>query len=243
VPTQIVVDSVVRQRAQEDQKRKYRPKEIGPEPRRPVGDVERLQPGNRPLYPGSLQMSAGGFDPPLGSRAHSNFAASSRRRKILPRPRPAHVSHVVRAWDRRPPPGPDKTRPAVPISFADTRTRARGRAPISNSLTAAMSTRRRTSFDLLRAKTNPAQSATATLPDPGDHPFPPALAVTTSRGRSAAVRGSTPTHTFLFAEALRTLAKPILSPRCRLLRPWMNARRGGGPTKRIRCGCASADQS
>ncbi|HEX4188229.1 MAG TPA: hypothetical protein VHY83_10060, partial [Solirubrobacteraceae bacterium] len=43
VAAQVVVDSRIRQRAQNDDERKRRPQQLGTEDRRPIEEVERLQ--------------------------------------------------------------------------------------------------------------------------------------------------------------------------------------------------------
>jgi len=82
VPAQVIVDPLVRQRAQEDDERKRRPQQLGTEDRGPIEDVEGLQLRGDGLGPRPLIATACSIE--LATRpAYGNVAVSARGGRII----------------------------------------------------------------------------------------------------------------------------------------------------------------
>ena len=90
VPAQIVVNPLVRQRAQEDDERKRRPQQLGTEDGGPIEDVKSLQSRDKGLDPRSPIASASGIDLPT-SAASSRVVVRARRRRITGASRQSHT--------------------------------------------------------------------------------------------------------------------------------------------------------
>jgi hypothetical protein len=124
MPAQIVVNPLVRQRAQEDDERKRRPQQLGTEDRRPSEGVESVQSRDYGLDPRPLVARASGAEQPTGA-ACRRVVVRARRRRIIPANRRSQTgpitSGAIRAGDGRRSPSPISTRSTqrLPVRAVD----------------------------------------------------------------------------------------------------------------------------